>query len=54
MPNNYEAMVRKNGYFIDKTDFIAKLEPVKNPVFLRTRRFGKSLLRRMPECYYNV
>ncbi|MDM8536984.1 AAA family ATPase [Desulfobacterales bacterium HSG17] len=51
---DYEAMVRKNGYFVDKTHYIEKLEQVGNPVFLRPRRFGKSLLCRMLECYYNV
>jgi hypothetical protein len=51
---NYEELVRDNGYFVDKTPYIARLEAVKNPVFLRPRRFGKSLLCRMLECYYNV
>ena len=51
---NYEAIIRKNGYFVDKTDYIEKLEQVENPVFLRPRRFGKSLLCRILECYYNI
>lgn len=51
---DYEAMVRKNGYFVDKTPYIEKLEMVNNPVFLRPRRFGKSLFCRMLECYYNI
>jgi len=51
---NYEEIVHKNGYFVDKTPYIARLEAVENPVFLRPRRFGKSLLCRMLECYYNV
>ncbi len=51
---DYEEIVRKNGYFIDKTHYIEKLETINNPVFLRPRRFGKSLLCRMLECYYNV
>jgi len=51
---NYEAMVRSNAYFVDKTHYIEKLELVENPVFLRPRRFGKSLLCRMLECYYNI
>ena len=41
---SYEVIVRENGYFVDKTEYIEKLEQVKNPVFLRPRRFGKSLL----------
>lgn len=40
---NYEALVRKQGYFVDKTRYIETLEMVENPVFLRPRRFGKSL-----------
>jgi len=51
---NYEELVREHGYFVDKTEYIARLENVKNPVFLRPRRFGKSLLCRMLECYYNI
>ncbi len=51
---NYEEVVRKNGYFIDKTAYIEKLEKIENPVFLRPRRFGKSLLCRILECYYNI
>ena len=51
---DYEEIVQKNGYFVDKTHYIEKLETINNPVFLRPRRFGKSLLCRMLECYYNV
>jgi len=51
---DYEEIVRKNGYFVDKTAYIGKLESVENPVFLRPRRFGKSLLCRILECYYNI
>ncbi|MFN8491834.1 MAG: AAA family ATPase [Caldilineaceae bacterium] len=51
---NYAEVVRDNGYFIDKTAFIAKLEAVKNPVFLRPRRFGKSLFCSVLRHYYDV
>ncbi|QTA80088.1 AAA ATPase-like domain-containing protein [Desulfonema limicola] len=51
---NYLEIVEKNGYFIDKTCYITKLEAVENPVFLRPRRFGKSLWCRILECYYNI
>ena len=51
---NYAEIVRDHGYFVDKTAYIAQLEPVKNAVFLRPRRFGKSLWCRMLECYYNI
>jgi hypothetical protein len=51
---NYQAIVRDNGYFVDKTDYIPKLEAIKNPVFLRPRRFGKSLLCTLLESYYSI
>ncbi|MCP4345575.1 MAG: AAA family ATPase [Desulfobacterales bacterium] len=51
---NYEEVVRKNGYFVDKTHYIEKMEDIENPVFLRPRRFGKSLWCRILECYYNI
>ena len=38
---NYEELVRDNGYFVDKTPYIARLEAIKNQVFMRPRRFGK-------------
>ena len=51
---NYEEIVAKNGYFVDKTHYIEKLEEIENPVFLRPRRFGKSLWCRILECYYSI
>jgi len=51
---NYEEVVQKNGYFVDKTRYIEQLERLENPVFLRPRRFGKSLWCRILECYYNI
>ncbi|MDM8544084.1 AAA family ATPase [Desulfococcaceae bacterium HSG7] len=51
---NYEDIVNKNGYFVDKTEYIRKLEYIENPIFLRPRRFGKSLWCRILECYYDI
>ena len=51
---NYEEIIRDNGYFVDKTAYIKKLETVKNPVFLRPRRFGKSLFCSILEYYYDL
>ena len=51
---DYEEVIAKNGYFVDKTRYIEKLEEIENPVFLRPRRFGKSLWCRILECYYSV
>lgn len=51
---NYEELVQKNSYFVDKTHYIEKLEGISNPIFLRPRRFGKSLWRRLLELYYSI
>ena len=51
---NYQAIVRRNGYLVDKTAYIENLEQIDNPVFLRPRRFGKSLLCTMLESYYSI
>lgn len=50
---NYAAIVEKQGYFVDKTPYLAKLEWVANPVFLRPRRFGKSMLCSILRYYYD-
>ncbi|MBC8453571.1 AAA family ATPase [PVC group bacterium] len=51
---NYEQIASDNYYFVDKTRFIRTLEEYKIPVFLRPRRFGKSLWCSLLECYYDV
>jgi len=51
---NYAAIVRDDGYFVDKTSYIAELEKVRNPVFLRPRRFGKSLFCSILRYYYDL
>ena len=51
---NYAELVEKNGYFVDKTHWLAELEQVNNPVFLRPRRFGKSLLCSLLNHYYDI
>lgn len=51
---NYAELVCKNSYFVDKTAYIAKLEGIENAVFLRPRRFGKSLLCTTLHSYYDV
>ena len=46
--------LRERGfYYVDKTDYIPKLEDYNAPVFLRPRRFGKSLLVSTLACYYD-
>ncbi|MEM7531129.1 MAG: AAA family ATPase [Chloroflexota bacterium] len=51
---SYAELRRDNGYFVDKTKHIAKLERVKNPIFLRPRRFGKSFLCSILHSYYDL
>jgi hypothetical protein len=51
---NFERL-REDGYFlVDKTAFIRELERYEVPVFLRPRRFGKTLWCSTLECYYDV
>ena len=39
------AEMRERGfYYVDKTNYIPGLEDYNAPIFLRPRRFGKSLL----------
>lgn len=52
--SNY-AKLRREGYFyVDKTNHIAELEAYEVPVFLRPRRFGKSLFCTMLDYYYDL
>ncbi len=51
---NYEEIVNENYYYVDKTAFIRKLEEIENPIFLRPRRFGKTLWCSTLECYYDI
>lgn len=50
---NYQEAILKKAYLIDKTSYIQKLETIQNPVFLRPRRFGKSLFCSMLQYYYD-
>ena len=46
--------LRERGfYYVDKTNYIPGLEDYNAPVFLRPRRFGKSLLVSMLASYYD-
>ena len=51
---NYEKIVDGDYHFVDKTRFIRELEKYQVPVFLRPRRFGKSLWCSILECYYDI
>ena len=41
---DFARMRAENAYFVDRTDLIRELEKTSYTVFLRPRRFGKSLL----------
>ena len=48
------AEMRERGfYYVDKTNYIPGLEDYNAPIFLRPRRFGKSLLISMLAHYYD-
>ncbi|MEM7538461.1 MAG: AAA family ATPase [Chloroflexota bacterium] len=51
---SYADLRRDNGYFVDKTEYVAKLERINNPVFLRPRRFGKSFMCSTLQAYYDL
>ena len=50
---NFAEIRHKGYYYVDKTNYIPLLERYKAPVFLRPRRFGKSLLVSMLAHYYD-
>ena len=51
---DYAMIRKKNGWFVDRTAKIRDLEQTAYAVFLRPRRFGKSLLTAILEAYYDV
>ncbi len=56
LTSNFATLIAGDGYYVDKTEFIRKLESLNFPniFFLRPRRFGKSLLLSMLELYYGI
>ena len=50
---DFVDMRERGFYYVDKTNYIPKLEDYNAPVFLRPRRFGKSLLISTLACYYD-
>jgi len=51
---DYAEIRKRNGWFIDRTAKLRDLEATHYAVFLRPRRFGKSLLLSILEAYYDV
>jgi hypothetical protein len=54
--SNFVELIMKGYVYIDKTPFIELLENELNPyqLFIRPRKFGKSLFFTMLSCYYDV
>ena len=59
LPNgisNYEELIEDGYLYVDKTPYIEKLENLtdKRIMFLRPRKFGKTLFTSMLENYYDI
>ena len=54
--SNYEELITENYYYVDKTQYIEKLENLseKRIMFLRPRKFGKTLFTSVIENYYDI
>ena len=50
---NYRTLVSENFFFVDHTRYLRELEKYQTPVFLRPKRFGKSLWVSLLEHYYD-
>lgn len=54
---DFAAIHAKNGYYVDKTQMIYELvNEMNNAVTLltRPRRFGKTLMMSMMDCFFNI
>ena len=51
---DFPLMRKENAYFVDRTALIRDLEQTRYAMFLRPRRFGKSLLCAILQCYYDI
>ena len=54
--SDFKGLIEDNSFYQDRTEFIEKLEKWDSnyPVFLRPRRFGKSLFISTLHCYYGL
>ena len=54
--SNYEELIEDGYYYVDKTMYIEKLENLaeKRIIFLRPRKFGKTLFTSTLENYYDL
>ena len=52
---NFKELVEQNCYYVDKTMYLSDLERAGNVlVYLRPRRFGKTLFTSMISYYYDI
>ena len=53
--SDYGLLIKDNYYYIDKTMYLEELENIgRTLVFLRPRRFGKTLFTSMMSYYYDI
>ena len=54
--SNYQELIEDDYYYVDKTKYIEKLENLaeKRIMFLRPRKFGKTLFTSVLENYYDI
>jgi hypothetical protein len=53
--SDFRSLIQKNGYFVDKTPYIQRMEKKGDfLILLRPRRFGKSLFLSMLRYYYDI
>ncbi len=54
--SDYQRLIEQDYYYVDKTMYIEKLENLADPyiMFLRPRKFGKTLFTSMLENYYDL
>ena len=54
--SDYERLKENNYYYVDKTMYIEQLENIAEPyiMFLRPRKFGKTLFTSTLENYYDI
>ena len=51
---DFATIRREDYYYVDKSGYIPRLETVRFALFLRPRRFGKSLFTNMLKAYYDI
>ena len=51
---DFKRLREQNYVYVDKTEYIKKLEYYKNVIYVRPRGFGKSLFTSMISYYYDI